>query len=318
MNELISVVVPIYNVENYLSNCIDSILSQTYKNLEIILVDDGSPDNCGKIIDGYAAKDSRIVVIHKQNGGLSDARNAGIDIAKGKYITFVDSDDYISADALQYLYSLIKDNNAQISIGKLRKTSILDDSYTDIHNETFIMNNYDSIREMLYAKYFSTAAPAKLYETDLFEGIRYPYKKFSEDLFTTYLLLEKASLIAYGSKTIYYYYSRPGSITKSGFSKKQLDVIEALDIIEQRIPLDKYQLRKAFASQNIEDIMNMLSRNPMPKEIKALGLWDRIKNYRKCVLFDKKACKRVRGYALLSYLGIHGSIFVLRLYYRRK
>ena len=118
MEELISVVVPVYNVEKYIDKCINSIINQTYKNLEIILVDDGSPDNCGNICDEYAKKDNRIIVIHKENGGLSDARNTGIEVSKGKYITFIDSDDYISDNYVSFLYNLIIEYKADISIGK--------------------------------------------------------------------------------------------------------------------------------------------------------------------------------------------------------
>lgn len=114
-SKLISVIVPVYNVEKYLSKCIDSILAQTYKNLEIILVDDGSPDNCPKICDEYAKKDNRIKVIHKENGGLSAARNVALDIAKGEYIGFVDSDDFIAEDMYEVLYNLAEKYNAEIS-----------------------------------------------------------------------------------------------------------------------------------------------------------------------------------------------------------
>lgn len=116
MNELISVIVPVYNVEKYSERCIESIINQTYKNLEIILVDDGSPDTCPMICDEYAKKDDRIVVIHKENGGLSDARNAGIEIAKGEYFAFIDSDDYISEEFLSKLYMSLKSNSAFMSI----------------------------------------------------------------------------------------------------------------------------------------------------------------------------------------------------------
>ena len=120
MEDLITIVVPVYKVEKYIDRCVTSILNQTYKNLQIILVDDGSPDNCGKICDEYAKKDNRIEVIHKENGGLSDARNAGINIAKGKYIAFVDSDDYVSNDYIEYMYKILKKENAKISICELQ------------------------------------------------------------------------------------------------------------------------------------------------------------------------------------------------------
>ena len=115
-NLLVSVIVPIYNVEKYLRKCVDSILNQTYKNLEIILVDDGSPDNCGNICDEYALSDSRIRIIHKKNGGLSDARNAGLDIARGNYILFVDSDDYIDETMVEKLYEALEKEKAEMSL----------------------------------------------------------------------------------------------------------------------------------------------------------------------------------------------------------
>ena len=114
LQPLISVIVPCYNVEEYLPKCIESILNQTYRNLEILLVDDGSPDNCGRICDEYAAKDSRIRIIHKKNGGLSDARNAALDVMTGEYVTFIDSDDYVSDDYVEYLYKIIKESGVKI------------------------------------------------------------------------------------------------------------------------------------------------------------------------------------------------------------
>ena len=123
MSELISIIVPVYKVEAYLPRCVDSILAQTYKNLDIILVDDGSPDNSGKICDAYAEKDSRITVIHQANGGLSDARNAGIAVAKGAYLTFLDSDDWVPKEYIAYLYDLLKETGSAISLCNFLKTT---------------------------------------------------------------------------------------------------------------------------------------------------------------------------------------------------
>ena len=115
---LITIIIPVYKVEDYLDKCVESVVNQTYKNLEIILVDDGSPDNCPKMCDDWAKKDKRIKVIHKENGGLSDARNKGIDIAKGEFITFIDSDDYVENNYVEFLYNLVRENHAEISMGK--------------------------------------------------------------------------------------------------------------------------------------------------------------------------------------------------------
>ena len=150
MEDLISVVVPIYNVENYIKKCVDSILSQTYKNLEIILVDDGSPDNCPQICDEYAQKDNRIKVIHKENGGLSDARNAGIDISKGKFITFIDSDDYIEKDYVEVLYNSIKENASDMAIGSHKA---IYDNGTILNKETgekSVLDSKNVLERILY------------------------------------------------------------------------------------------------------------------------------------------------------------------------
>lgn len=130
--KLISIIVPVYNVEKYLKECIDSVISQTYKNLEIILVDDGSTDKSGEICDEYSKKDSRIKVIHKENGGLSDARNVALDIAKGEYIGFVDSDDYVEKDMFETLYKLAEEHNTEISSISFYKT--LENEIIDVRN----------------------------------------------------------------------------------------------------------------------------------------------------------------------------------------
>ena len=127
---LVSVIVPIYNVEFYLNKCVDSILNQSYKNIEVVLVDDESPDSCGKMCDDYAAMDGRIKVVHKKNGGLSDARNAGMKVATGDLITFVDSDDYISEDFVKILFEAMSENNADIAIANMKRTSRRDDKNT--------------------------------------------------------------------------------------------------------------------------------------------------------------------------------------------
>ena len=178
-SDLISIVVPIYKVEKYINKCIESILNQTYKNLEIILVDDGSPDNCGKIADEYAKKDNRIKVIHKKNGGLSDARNAGIDIVKGKYIAFVDSDDYIEKEYIEIMYNAIRTNKVKIvqcGINKVNDDGKVLDSYGYLDNELI---NSKRIIEEKYTKYpiSNVVAWNKLYSTDLFKDIRYPVRK---------------------------------------------------------------------------------------------------------------------------------------------
>jgi len=229
MGELISIIVPVYKVEKYLNRCINSIINQTYKNIEIILIDDGSPDRCGEICEEYSNKDNRITVVHKKNGGLSDARNIGMEIAKGNYITFIDSDDWVHEEYIERLYKLLKENNSDISICNFIRTSkeyIQDDTSKVILYE---FSNTEAL-EQLTGKYYiqMVVAWGKLYKRELFNGIKFPYGKLHEDEFTTYKVLFKSDKIVFTTETLYYYWQREDSITGVGFNiKGRMDVIEA-------------------------------------------------------------------------------------------
>lgn len=181
---LISIIVPIYKVEPYLRQCINSIVNQTYTNMEIILVDDGSPDDCPQICDEYAAKDKRIVVIHKKNGGLSDARNAGLDICKGEYIYFLDSDDYIGNNTISVLYQqLEKNKQCAIAIGYF--TALIGDK-KEVYCESWLFDTPRLIEPTDFASRMLTeksnhAATAKLYKKEIFQKIRFQQNKKNED-----------------------------------------------------------------------------------------------------------------------------------------
>jgi len=228
MKPLISIIVPVYNVEQYLQRCLESIINQTYKNLEIILVDDGSPDNCPQICDDYAAKDNRIMVIHKKNGGLSDARNAGLDICKGKFISFVDSDDWIDTNYIKTLFDLLTETKTDIAIGNFFKTD------GSKKNPTFPIQHrtLKPTEAIICCTRGNTPAFAiscsKLYKKELFDNLRFPVGKYHEDEFTTYLLFYKSTSVAYTSQVLYYYYSRETSITASQHP------YDALEAFEQR------------------------------------------------------------------------------------
>lgn len=319
--DLISVIIPIYNTDKYLERCIESVRNQSYKKLLIILVDDGSTDKSGKIADKVAECDVRITVIHKKNGGLSDARNYGIKRAldsNSKYITFIDSDDYVTRDYIEYLYNLVKNNNAEISICGMKKTSLQD----DISGKKFCFEECYSketaLAEMLYSKKFSTSAWGKLYPTYYFDNVRFPVGKYAEDLFTTYKLFNMAHKIAYGNQVCYFYYVREDSLMNSKFSMKRLDTIEALEQIRNDIPLETYGIREAYASQMLESIVDMFISKPKINEIKQLGLWKLILQYRKTVVRDSEVSKRVKGYALISYLGLPVMMWIVKTYYEIK
>lgn len=226
MHDLVSVIVPVYKVEPYLRKCVDSILSQTYQNLEIILVDDGSPDACGAICDKYAKQDNRITVIHKPNGGLSDARNAGLDVMTGDYVAFVDSDDWIMPRMYETLLQMLKQFQADMAFG-----AVADDLEQDGKVTTVKVSNYgdepfsESAVEAM-RRYFhgSWAAWDKLYKADLFRDIRYPVGEINEDEAIVLQLLSKCTRVCYTNEVFYHYMRRPssGSITAASFSVKKL------------------------------------------------------------------------------------------------
>ena len=221
-NPLISVIVPIYNVEQYLHRCVDSILAQTYRNLEVILVDDGAKDTSGVICDSYAEKDSRVKVIHKENGGLSSARNAGIDIARGEFLAFVDSDDWIEPDTYAHLLERMLRFNVKLACGGrydvdggtgektiglcFRKEECV--TGEELVRRIFTWDNCDS------------SACDKLYHRSLFEEYRYPLGKVCEDVPVTYLIVLKAGKAVLCDKPFYNYFHRPGSISTASVSEK--------------------------------------------------------------------------------------------------
>lgn len=254
-NKLISVIVPVYKVEKYLNRCIDSIIKQTYHNLEIILVDDGSPDNSGKICDEYAKKDKRIKVIHKPNGGLSDARNYALEIAEGEYIGFVDSDDYIKEDMFQTLYDLCEENKADISIVSFYE--MIEDKVIAVRNsgELQIMDKIEAIKELLIDTKIQSYAWNKLFRKELFVGTRFPTGKNFEDIATTLILFEKCNKIVRLEEPKYCYVRRNDSIVGIRNYKTYHDYMEV--IWDKYLYLkDKYPSIEVYNAYNF--IINMI------------------------------------------------------------
>ena len=238
LSDLISVIIPIYKVEEYLNECLYSVVNQTCKNLEIILVDDGSPDNSPQMCDNWANQDNRIKVIHKANGGLSDARNAGIDIASGEYIAFVDSDDFIKLDMLEKLHAaLVKTDSDIAACGILTCEGEKQTAWGC--RDT--VGTPEQIYELLYNDTaYPVAAWNKLYRRSCWETLRFPVGKTCEDAFTTYQLIHKARRIVMIPEALYCYRIRPGSIMTSAFSLKKMDEEEAwhcnYEFMEQHYP----------------------------------------------------------------------------------
>lgn len=312
---LISVIVPIYKVEPYLRRCVDSIVNQTYTNLEIILVDDGSPDGCPAICDEYAAKDSRIVVIHKENGGLSDARNAGLDICKGEYISFVDSDDWVADCFIEVHFKSILDTNAEISICNYIRTS---SSYsaTIKANEVNkkVLSPTEAVKK-LWSEEETTFVTAwgKIYKSNLWKEIRFPKGLIHEDEYTSYKLLYKAKKTVFINIPLYCYYQRPDSIM-AGVRPSSIRVLKAR--------WERYEYFKNHQEKKIVDLcLNTLcwdllfAYNQVKTEKKRiLGFRDAhdiLKKYRISVKdFEKSSCKNAFHLIALKIFALIPSLYL--------
>lgn len=250
MNELVSVIIPIYKVEEYLKQCIDSILSQKYSNIEVILVDDGSPDMCGAICDEYSSKDPRVIVIHKENGGISSARNAGLAIAKGQYIAFVDSDDYVSdlfiynmveeiektADTnlvISSYYNVYYDDDKKEEI--IKKSSCNDENTTYYDSEDIIYNRFGHFRIPF------VVAWNKLYRRNLFDNVRYKEGVVHEDEFIFRSIIEQCKKVAYINEPLVFHRIRAGSIM-TNYSRINVECNFSWMLIE----IEYYKSRKLY------------------------------------------------------------------------
>lgn len=223
---MISVVIPVYNVEKYISACLKSVIVQTYEDIEIIIVNDGSTDNSLNICEEFAKADKRIKIITQENGGISAARNTGIKYACGEYITFIDSDDVIDSDMLQYLYEMIQDNDMAVcqrknidAAGNILRTK-------NKVQSRVINGNKNCMKEFFTTRDIDTVAWGKLYNRKHFENIKYPNGKYHEDIFTTYLIVAQCKKIAIGSEAKYLYRNRDSGISKIKFTRRHLDSVK--------------------------------------------------------------------------------------------
>ena len=242
----ISVIVPIYNVEKYLERCIESILKQTFLDFELILIDDGSPDRCGEICEEYAAKDPRIYVIHQKNGGLSAARNAGIDYvfsdSDSEWITFIDSDDWIHPEYLERLYAAVMQNNKEIAVC----AHIITGDMPPQEEKNISPDVVEIAPEELFVNNRATAviACAKMYKKSLFETIRYPVGRLHEDEFVTYRLLFGCPRLSFIPDGLYFYYQNPdGIMMQDKWDPRKSDAVEAM--WEQCLFFDKEHYHNA-------------------------------------------------------------------------
>ena len=226
----ISVIVPVYKVESYLDRCVQSIVSQTYRDLEIILVDDGSPDNCPAMCDSWAEKDSRIRVIHKANGGLSDARNAGLTLVTGEYISFIDSDDWIAPEMLEKLFDALQRDDSDIAACTVQMVWE-DDTPAKLLTvqRSCVLERDEAQRALLRETLLKQPVWYKLYRRETIDAIPFEEGKYHEDVYWSYQAIGNARRVSLIEYIGYYYFQRSGSIMGEGYSLRRLDAIEAYE-----------------------------------------------------------------------------------------
>lgn len=320
----LSIIVPVYKVEPYLRRCVDSILGQTFTDFELILVDDGSPDGCPAICDEYTQLDSRVGVIHKPNGGISDARNAGLVVAQGEYIGFVDSDDYISPDMYKILISKAEETNAEIAAigyievdeeGNILKYCMPSDEDRTFHRSEFIKEYFPSTRWKI-----APTAWNKVYKRGLFASLRYPADKIYEDSFLMLPLFDLCNTIAVSKNHGYYYMaSRADSIMNSSYSVKNLDLLDlgqeqysffhGKALIEQ----EKYALEE-YTNKYITTALAVTFLNPALNPDFILRRRGYLKLLAK-VLANPKTCRMKKLVVLLTVVDIRRACALTRKYF---
>jgi glycosyltransferase involved in cell wall biosynthesis len=319
-NSKISVVIPIYNVEKYLEKCLISIVNQTYSNIQIILVNDGSTDTSLTICENYEKVDSRIMIINKNNGGLSSARNVGIKHSTGDFITFIDSDDYISKNYIMNLLKTMHHTNSDIAISNFAlvyETVKQSEERENLNNTYIKYNAEEALKELFLQKKFDNSAWGKLYKIELFENISYPEGKLYEDLPITYRLIMKSESIGYTNTNDYFYLQRNNSIQNMKFNEQKLDVILFVDQMVQDIKrvfpsLEKYVKIRAFCA-----IFNLWKQIPKNSH-KKREIWLVLNAY-KCKIVDmKEARTKIKVLNIIIRFGYSLNAMIFNPSYTRK
>lgn len=280
---MISMIIPVYNVEKYLERCLESVFAQTYSDYEVVLVDDGSSDHSGELCDALAKRDARVRVIHKDNGGLSSARNTGLEAADGEYITFVDSDDVIHPYYLEKLWQACEETDADIAMGRLTRFKEKEALFKEPNSEGTLVVKTGV--ETLYS-YFDkknevadfVSACCKLYKRKLFDEIRFPERRLFEDEFTTYRLYYKAQKVSISSDILYYYYVNDSGITRNLTLMKRCDEYDA-----------QWERIKFFQEHQLTDLWKLALR-----EYLATAQWDLRDSYKEA--YDPKLSAFQRQY----------------------
>ena len=272
---LISIIIPVYNVEKYLDRCLQSVLRQTYKNIEIILIDDGSSDSSVTICDKYAIEYANVTCVHKKNGGQSSARNEGLRHAKGDYVGFIDSDDWIAEDMYEYLLSLCKKNNCDVAEIVYKLSYSENEILTQPKEKVRVLNNKEALQYFMYVgtKTGSYSACRCLFKRNLLEGLFFREGKINEDLDFKYKALERCHGLAVSNQYKYHYFKSTGSTTTSGLRKKDFQLYEAADILAQLTSKQSYgTIAKLGLVKKARTAFSLLSK------IAYYGYSDEIKN----------------------------------------
>lgn len=323
MNDLVSVIIPVFNVEKYLYRCLDTVIGQTYKKLEIILVDDGSTDSSGRICDAYAGKDSRVQVIHKKNGGLSDARNTGIAQCTGSYCVLIDSDDFIHNSFVQEMYVIAKSEQLDLVCTEMysfkdgNEDNVFEGwgTYSDEDTSYCILDVEDALEKYLYQRYSITASQQKLYKRELFENIQFPVGKYYEDQATTYRFIIKAGRIAViTNKRLYAYRNTITGIMNQKFSFKKLDCIGVGESLYSDVASIFPALRPAAACAAFRVNRLVFYQIPRSDKDSIKAVWEEVKKYRKTMLTDKKIQFYEKILAFSSYTGKFFFICTLKIF----
>lgn len=283
MEKLVSIIIPVYNVEKYLNRCVDSVINQTYKNIEVLLIDDGSSDSCGKMCDDYAKENKNIKSFHKKNGGLSDARNYGLKKAQGQYIYFLDSDDWIEPKTIEILVKKIESDKADIAVGGIKTVGDFS-SYENLwYNQDLVLSKDEALNDLLENKYMASHACNKLFTKELISKHPFPKGKIYEDIRIMHNIFLDCEKITITKEYLYNYYQREESISNNHNLKKDFEYIEAFSeryndikkIANNYADLCYYQIGYAIA--------NVFLHNSFEKEDKE--------NYKeeisKCLIFLK-------------------------------
>lgn len=315
---LISVIVPAYNVEKFIGKCIDSILRQSFKDFEVLLIDDGAKDSTPEICDACAKKDSRIKVYHKENGGLSDARNYGIDRMQGKYVTFIDSDDYVDSGYFEYLYGLItQEEDIQIAI--CGKKSVREDENASPDPETFheIITGERAVQKMLCGHGSGHSAWGKLYSADLWKTVRYPKGKIYEDYATTYRVMALVDKAAWGNAAMYFYVQHIESIMHQKCSRRSLSLVDIADeeteFIVKKWPALKQEALARKVTSELKCLQNILNAKNEEFDDYKQKIVEDVRRHKGELLASKKVALKTKIKIIALLLGERTFAFIYNL-----